>query len=162
MTAKENTQKANPWAKRLLFLMVSGAVGAIAVLFLWKSDPSIANWKARLEGTLAFLDAQPWALILAVATLPSIGFPLSPLLLFFGIALAPKFGMPVTCLLGICAQSVCTTWTYLLASSPLREALRKIISQHRQLPETSEENMVKICVILRITPGIPYSLQNIV
>ena len=146
----------------MIFLAVSGAIGAVIVFLLWKADPNIENWKDRIEAAIAFLEAHPWALMLALATLPGVGFPLSPLLVFFGIALAPRFGMPLTCLLGICAQSMCTTWTYLLASGPLREGLRQIISKRRQLPEPSEENMVKMCLILRITPGIPYPLQNIV
>lgn len=162
MTALDSTKNLNGWKKRLLFLVVAATVGALTVLFLWLADPNVENWKDRFYQVLDFLEANPWALMAAVAILPGIGFPLSPLLVFFGIALAPRFGMPLTCLLGIFSQSICTTWTYLLASGPLREALRRMITKHRELPEPTQENMVQMGVILRITPGIPYPLQNIV
>lgn len=145
-----------------LLLLLPGLVGAFAVYLLWAANPDPDYWRGLFDQSLSFLKANPWALLAAVATLPGIGFPISPLLLLFGVVLAPRYGMPMACALGILAQSFCTIWTYLLASGPLREVLRRIVSRHRELPQLTESNALRLCLILRITPGVPYALQNIV
>lgn len=149
------------WRNGLLLLLL-GLLAAATVYLLWRSHPELEHWKSLFQEILAFLESNPWALLLAVATLPGLGFPISPLLFFFGIALAPRYGMLTTCALGILAQSFCTTWTYLLAAGPLRNVLRRFIRQRRDLPDLTEGNALRLCLILRITPGIPYAVQNIV
>ena len=145
-----------------LLLLIPGIVGAFAVYLLWIANPDPDYWRQLFHQSLAFLKANPWALLAAVATLPGIGFPISPLLLLFGVVLAPRYGMPTACALGILAQSFCTTWTYLLASGPLRDVLRRVVARRRELPQLNESNALRLGLILRITPGIPYALQNVV
>jgi len=137
-------------------------VSAFAVYLLWQTHPDPDYWRGLFNNFLDFLKANPWALVAAVATLPGIGFPISPLLVLFGIVLAPRYGMVTTCALGILAQSFCTTWTYLLASGPLRDVLQRIVRRQRTLPELTDSNALRLGLILRITPGIPYALQNVV
>jgi len=161
MTETTEAQKSRPMRNALL-LLIPGFFGAFAVYLLWAANPDPDYWRGLFDQTLAFLKANPWALLAAVATLPGIGFPISPLLFLFGVVLAPRYGMPAACALGILAQSFCTTWTYLLASGPLRDVLRRIISRQRELPQLTETNALRLGLILRITPGIPYALQNIV
>lgn len=145
-----------------LLLLLPGMIAAFAVYLLWASNPDPDYWRGLFDQSLTFLEANPIALLAAVATLPGIGFPISPLLLLFGVVLAPKYGMPTACALGILAQSFCTTWTYLLASGPLRDVLRRIVSRRRELPQLTERNALRLGLILRITPGVPYALQNVV
>jgi uncharacterized membrane protein YdjX (TVP38/TMEM64 family) len=145
-----------------LLLLIPGMISALTVFLLWQAHPDPAYWRGLFDHFLNLLKDNPWALVAAVATLPGIGFPISPLLVLFGIALAPRYGMVTTCALGILAQSLCTTWTYLLASGPLRDILKRIVSRHRELPELTDGNALRLCLILRITPGIPYALQNVV
>ncbi|MEO0510745.1 MAG: VTT domain-containing protein [Verrucomicrobiota bacterium] len=161
MAEIENSKK-NRLTRNIFLLLSSGLVGAIAVYLLWQTNPDPAYWKALLDQVLDFLEANPWALLVALATLPGIGFPISPLFILVGGVLAPQFGMPIACLLGILAQSICTTWTYLLASGPLRNVLVKLVQQKRELPQLNKTNAIRLCLILRITPGVPYALQNIV
>ncbi|PXA03612.1 hypothetical protein DDZ13_11570 [Coraliomargarita sinensis] len=145
-----------------LLLLIPGLVGAFAVYLLWQSNPDPDYWRGIFNQILSYLKDNPWALLAAVATLPGIGFPISPLLFLFGVVLAPKYGMPATCALGILAQSFCTIWTYLLASGPLRDVLKSFIRRRRELPQLTDSNTLRLGLILRITPGIPYALQNIV
>lgn len=161
MTESPENRKARLLRNGLL-LLIPALVGAFAVYLLWAANPDPDYWRGVFDQSLDFLKANPWALLAAVATLPGIGFPISPLLLLFGVVLAPRYGMPTACALGILSQSFCTTWTYLLASGPLRDVLRRIVSRRRELPELTENNAIRLCLILRITPGIPYALQNIV
>jgi len=145
-----------------MLLLIPGMIGALAVFLLWRTNPDPEYWQSLVGQCLAYLEANPWALLAALATLPGFGFPISPLLVLFGIVLAPRYGMPITCLLGVLAQSVCTIWTYLLAAGPLRDVLTRIVSQKRALPQLNESNALRLGLIMRITPGIPYALQNVV
>jgi len=159
---ESSDERKSPLLRNCLLLLIPGMVGAFAVYLLWQSNPDPDYWRGLFDQTLSFLEANPWALIAAVATLPGIGFPISPLLFLFGVAMAPRYGMTATCALGILAQSFCTIWTYLLASGPFRELLRRVVSRRRELPQLTDSNALRLGLILRITPGIPYALQNIV
>lgn len=161
MTETTETKKSRLMRNGLL-LLIPGMIGAFAVYLLWVANPDPNYWREIFDQALAYLEANPWALLAAVAILPGIGFPISPLLFLVGVVLGPKYGLPTTCALGILAQSLCTTWTYLLASGPLRNVLKRIISRQRELPQLNESNALRLGLILRITPGIPYALQNIV
>lgn len=145
-----------------LLLLLPGLIAALCLYLVWQAHPDPDDWKRLFHTSLDYLKAHPWALLAALATLPGLGFPISPLLILMGVALAPRYGMPLTCAAGILAQSCCTTWTYLLASGPLRGMLRRFVSRRRELPHFDERNALRLGLILRITPGIPYALQNIV
>jgi uncharacterized membrane protein YdjX (TVP38/TMEM64 family) len=146
----------------LALLCISAALSALAVFLLWSSHPDPAYWLELLAGGRAFLEAHPWALITVLATLPGLGFPISPVLVLFGVVLAPRYGMPATLALALAAQAVCTTWTFLLAAGPLRGWLSAYVLRHRALPILTGANTVRLGLIMRLTPGIPYALQNVV
>ncbi len=147
--------------RNLVLFTVPALLSAATVFFLWQSHPDPAYWIGLIDEGRAFLEDNPWMLIIVLATLPGIGVPSSPVLILFGIVLAPRFGMPATLALAIAAQSLCSTWTYALASGPRRGLLTKYMQKHRELPTISERNTLKLGLILRLTPGIPYALQNI-
>ncbi|MFP4157092.1 MAG: hypothetical protein ACLFU4_05680 [Opitutales bacterium] len=149
------------WRRRLGLALIPAMFSACAVFLLWRSHPDPAYWQSLAQAALDQLAARPWALLLALATLPGLGFPVSPLLILAGITIAPRYGMATACLLGILAQSVCTTWTFLLASGPLRAVITRYVRKRRELPVLTEANKIRIGLILRITPGIPYALQNV-
>lgn len=159
---EEGEKRKSRLLRNCLLLLIPGLFGALAVYLSWRTHPDLAYWRGLFDLGLEFLKANPWALLLAVATLPGVGFPISPLLFLFGVVIAPRYGMPAACAMGIAAQSFCTTWTYLLASGPLRDVLRRFVSQRRELPDLTSGNAIRLCLIMRITPGIPYALQNIV
>ena len=148
--------------RNLALLLIPAAFSALAVYLLWHSHPDREYWLDLLQQGRDFLEANPWALIALLATMPGIGFPISPVLILFGIVLAPEYGLLITLGLAIGAQSLCTTWTYALAAGPLRELLTRYVLRHRELPEMSESNAIRLGFIMRLTPGIPYALQNIV
>jgi len=158
----EPTEPTRRLRRNLALLCIPAAVSALAVFLLWQSQPEVGYWIGLLEDGRVFLEAHPWALIAVLATLPGLGFPISPVLVFFGVVLAPRYGMPATLALAIAAQGLCTIWTYALAAGPLRGLLRSYVLRHRELPELTEGNTIRLGLILRLTPGIPYALQNIV
>jgi uncharacterized membrane protein YdjX (TVP38/TMEM64 family) len=147
--------------RKLTLLLTSGVFSAMAVFLLWQSHPDISYWLGLLNTGHSFLGENPWALILVMATLPGLGFPSSPVLVLFGVVMVPQFGMPTAVALAIAAQSLCSIWTYALAAGPLKELLLRYVLRKRTLPEISEHKLIRLGLILRLTPGIPYALQNI-
>ncbi|MEM8868703.1 MAG: VTT domain-containing protein, partial [Verrucomicrobiota bacterium] len=134
---------------------------ALGLWLLWQSNPDLEHWKQLALDGRALLEANPWALILAVATLPAVGFPASALLILFGIVLGPRYGIVNATLLAITALAICSIWSYLLSAGPLRELLKTFVLRDRTLPTLTPQNALRIGLILRITPGIPYCLQNV-
>lgn len=152
-------------SKRLLYLLlllcVSAIVSASLLYYAWSAHPTIEYWLELGRDGQTYLSEHPLLLILALATLPGMGAPLTPLLLLFGIVMGPRFGMPITCLIGVATMSVCSTWTYLLAAGPLRGFFKDYLLKKWTLPELSDKSALRLGLIIRITPGIPYPLQNI-
>jgi uncharacterized membrane protein YdjX (TVP38/TMEM64 family) len=158
----EPTEQKRRLRRNLALLLIPAAFSAMAVFLLWQSHPNLAYWLGLIDTGRAFLEANPWALIAVLATLPGLGFPVSPVLVLFGIVLAPLYGMPTTLALAVAAHSLCSIWTYALAAGPLRGLLTNYVLRHRELPNMSDGNALRLGLILRLTPGIPYALQNIV
>lgn len=146
--------------RNLLLFAASASIAALGVFFVWRTNPDIDYWIGLIKIGQEFVESHPWTLILMLATLPGLGFPLSPILILTGILLAPQFGLPLTCLMGITALAFCTIWTYAVAAGPMRHILKNIILKKYKFPELHGKNALRVALILRITPGIPYPLQN--
>lgn len=148
--------------RNLILFLIPGIASAATVYTLWALHPDLEYWKQLLILGREYLEANPWALILSIVILPGIGVPISPLLILFGLVMVPNYGILVACLIGIAAQSCCTVWTYFLSAGPLRDFLRHYVLRNRALPEMTQRNALRLGFIIRITPGFPYALQNIV
>ena len=68
--------------------------------------------------------------------------------------------MPTAVLLAIAAQTLCSIWTYPHSSGPLKSLLLRYEMHGRTLPEMNKHNAVRLRLILRLTPGIPYASLN--
>jgi uncharacterized membrane protein YdjX (TVP38/TMEM64 family) len=145
----------------LLLLLLAALIGAAAVYYIWSAHPDLEYWKTLGSNGYAYLEAHPILLVVVLATLPGIGCPMSPLLIIFGIVMGPRFGLPATCAIGIAATSFCSIWTYALASGPLRVFLKKHLLNKWAIPEFSDSSALRLGIIMRITPGIPYPVQNV-
>ena len=157
----EKPEQPRKWKRNLALLLVPALISAFVVYLMWRTHPETSYWVELLGQGRTFLEEHPWALIAALATLPGIGFPISPIFVLFGVVLTPRYGMPMTVAIAIAAQTVCTIWTYALAAGPLREILKRYISQHREIPTMSDRNTLRLGLILRLAPGIPYAIQNV-
>ena len=116
---------------------------------------------AGLNALNAQLAQHPLLLMLALAILPGIGFPISPLLIVFGTSLTPQYGLITTCLMGIAMQSFCTTWSYLIAAGPLKNCLTQWLHRRYTLP-CFNQGCHNRHLLIRLAPGFPYALQNII
>ena len=149
--------------KTVIWLLVIPALlSAALVYYLWSLYPNTDHWISLFNDGFAYLKAHPALLVISLMTLPGIGFPISPLLILVGIVLGERYGLLNACLIGLSAQSFCSIWTYALASGPLRQGLLKTVLRERPIPTLTQRNAWRLGFIMRITPGIPYALQNIV
>ncbi|MFP4069284.1 MAG: TVP38/TMEM64 family protein [Opitutales bacterium] len=148
--------------QKLLLLLIPAVISAAVVFWLWRQHPELNYWRDLLLQIRDWLEANPGALVLCLVILPGLGFPISILLVLAGIVFVPEYGLLVACLIAIAAQSLCSLWAYYLSAGPLRSWLIKYLLKDRPLPQPNARDALRLGFIFRITPGIPYALQNIV
>jgi uncharacterized membrane protein YdjX (TVP38/TMEM64 family) len=110
------------------------------------------------EQLIELCQAHPVVLFFAIAILPGMGFPASPLLIAAGIAWG---GGTRACCLAISAIALNMTWTYFLATGIGKPLLLRLFGKRLQKWEAPQgKNLYLITGALRLTPGIPFFLQN--
>lgn len=147
-------KKKLPWGK-----MAAGVVvlGAAAWLLLRGLDVH-----ALIERGLATIRAAgPVAYFTAMALLPAVGVPATVFTLTAGSVFGPKLGMPLVVLLCIAAIMFNVVLTYFLARRALRPVLEKLMARFGyRLPQVAPEDMTDLAIIVRVTPGSPFPVQN--
>jgi uncharacterized membrane protein YdjX (TVP38/TMEM64 family) len=116
----------------------------------------------------------------AEATVPVIhSFSNDHQILFFVIlVVAPIFPVPLSalhvmagmiwkdhpvgaCLLSLAALALNLVLTYVIATGPLQRFVRGLLSSRlRALPELPQDDQLNLLLVLKLTPGIPYFVQN--
>lgn len=140
-----------------------GSLALIAVLVTgYQMGVTPADFKRWMDITLAFLQARPLILFLAVCILPALPIPASPLLILCGVVYTPLFGTPTACLLAVLAMGINMTWTYLLAAYPAHAFVQRLLKKYDfQIPALAAGSAVQLILILRLTPGFPFFVQNL-
>ncbi len=93
----------------------------------------------------------------AMAILPCFWVPVSPFLLLAGAI----YDMPTALLGSAAALATNMALSWLLAGKLFRPIFERLV--HRfgySVPELTHQSMVTVAVLLRITPGMPFPLQN--
>lgn len=118
--------------------------------------------KALVQHALQWLrTAGPVTFFLAMALLPAIGAPLSFFSLTAGPLFAPQIGMPLTTTLSLAAIAVNITIGYVLANKVLRPPLEYLMQRlGYRLPQVRPGEVNDLVVLLRVTPGLPFPVQN--
>ena len=146
-----------PWKMLLIvgLLLISGCE-PLPATESWKEIP-VAYWKWMQ----LMAEQHTSYLLLAIAILPGLGFPVSPLLVLAG-ALSAKTGSVFTAwFLTSFAMWVNAAWTYLFASGPGRTFTQRFIEKYlKKGIRIPEAKGYQLALILRVTPGIPLPFQN--
>ena len=142
----------------LLKLAIVAVMLGVAALLIVRG----VDVRGRIEQALTLLrSAGPVAFFLAMAILPAIGVPASPFTLTAGSAFGPTLGMPLVVILCLAAIMVNVVFTYFLARETLRPLLEKLMTRlGYKLPEVAPEDMTDLAIIVRVTPGSPFPVQN--
>lgn len=105
--------------------------------------------------------AGPVTFFLAMALLPAAGAPLSFFCLTAGSVFGPQLGMPAVMLFSLVAIAANIALSYLLASRALRPPLEYVLKRlGYQLPRVATGDATDLIVLLRVTPGLPFPVQN--
>jgi len=111
-----------------------------------------------IDAVITWCSANPIALFFAIAVLPGFGFPASPLLILAGVVWGSTWQ---TCAIALAAVALNMSWTHLLAAGPARSVVTRLLGDRWQKwKNIHPDNLRRFTVLLRITPGIPFFLQN--
>ena len=147
-----------------LLLASAGVVALVAVLVVWRIGPHAALEEGRRLWGIVFeacAGAGPGVFFGAMAVLPGFGVPMSPFALSAGPLFSARLGTAAVLGLGIAAITFNLIVTYWLARRWLRPVLSRLVERlgHR-LPEVERGDATDLIVLLRVTPGIPFFVQN--
>ncbi len=142
----------------LLKLAVAGFALLVAAILVARG----LDLKALVVQGLALIrDAGPVAFFGSMALLPSVGVPLSPFALTAGSVFAPSLGMPLVIFLALSAVTFNILFSYYLASRALRPLLEKLVVRlGYRLPEVAAGDAADLIILVRVTPGVPFPVQN--
>lgn len=105
--------------------------------------------------------AGPVAFFTAMALLPAAGAPLLAFLLTSGSAFGPTLGMGAVIALALLAITINMVLSYFLARRALRPLLEALFTRlGYRLPRAESGDYFDLIVILRVTPGVPFPVQN--
>ena len=144
--------------------MIALAVAFVAVVaagFWWLK---IHDFSARLaidDGIKALQSAGPLVFFGAMAILPAVGFPMSVFYLTAASAFGAQMGMGGVIAASGAAIAINLAISYWLARYGLRPWLEQMISRTKyKIPVIAEAEQNQIILLVRITPGPPFFLQN--
>jgi uncharacterized membrane protein YdjX (TVP38/TMEM64 family) len=153
--------------KKLPVLKLAVAAGLVLVVagaLLLSSDPKVLLaqgkelWGQLMETVRA---AGPLAFFSAMAILPGLGAPMLAFSVPVGSFFGPTLGMPLVVFWSLVATMLNLVLTYGLARRGLRPPLNALVKRlGYKLPEVESGDVVDLIVILRLTPGIPFLVQN--
>lgn len=147
-----------------LLLAAAGLVALVAGLVVWRIGPQAALDEGRRIWSIVFdacADAGPGVFFTAMAVLPGFGVPMSPFALSAGPLFSGRLGTAAVLGAGLAAITFNLIVTYWLARRWLRPVLSRLVARlgHR-LPEMEGSDATDLVILLRVTPGIPFFVQN--
>lgn len=126
-----------------------GIAAIAAVLMFTEFD-----W-GELVRRIAALNAG-W-LLLAMMTLPLVGFPVLPVYLVAGARFGPYLGGVVV----LAATAAHLVGSYLIAGSVLRRPLLRLLAKwHAHLPAIPADEEPAVALVAALAPGVPYVVRN--
>ena len=129
--------------------------GAFAWLYWEELSPDIFDIGNRFWSNLRDTPAAVFFGLMAI--LPLLPIPLSPFYLITGTIYGVWFSFAASAAVIFVNLSL----AYYLATGFLRPFVDKIVSKYSyKVPKVYPSEYVKISIVLRITPGIPYFLKN--
>ncbi len=144
--------------------MLLAKLGAVALVVLVGGGLVARGYDIRgaIEQGLAIVrSAGPLVFFLAMALLPAVGAPQMAFTLSAGPLFAAQLGMPTVVVLGLSAMLLNMILSYWMASRVLRPLLEALLKRlGYKIPQVEQGDETGLIVLLRVTPGIPFPVQN--
>ena len=154
-------KKKLPLAKLAMVAGVLVVLAAIVLYFVgWRT--ALAEAKRIFAEVVAVVAAAgPAVFFGAMALLPALGAPMSIFAITGGLVFREQLGFPLVILFGFAALSFNIALTYWLARRWLRPPLTRWLERAGyRLPQVAPGDMTDFIVLLRVTPGPPFFVQN--
>ncbi len=158
-TIRKLIRRREFWIACTIFLLV-GAVGTYIAI---KNGVTPAILNQRFDEFLFFIRDKPLVLYLAIVLLPAFPVPVSPLLVTVGLVYMPVWGPILSFLYGFSAVVLNMSWTWWVSAYPGRRLAARILEKFDVKLEDPEDPKPRLplMIFLRVTPGFPFFLQNI-
>lgn len=142
-------------------LLKLGAVAVAGVIIVGLAVLGL-DLRALLDQGLALIrSAGPAAFFTAMVLLPACGVPMLAFSLPAVSLFAEKLGTVPVLIIAVLCMTANLTLTYALARRGLRPLLAKLVARlGYKLPQVEAGDATDLIVILRVTPGIPFFVQN--
>jgi uncharacterized membrane protein YdjX (TVP38/TMEM64 family) len=138
---------------------VGSVFGFGLLLFAWRMGLDWEDLRGYWVLAEGFLRERPWFLFAALVVLPGFPVPMSALLVLAGTVWRDR--PAAACGIALAAMLLNMSWTYWAAAGPARRLVEKVLVRGRsRIPKLPAENHLHALLILRLTPGIPFFLQN--
>lgn len=150
-----------PAQKKKLPLLKLAAVAfvlLVAAVFLLRG----VDVRGVINSLMAAIRAQgPAVFFIAMALLPAFAFPVIGFVLTAGPAFSEQLGMPTVVALALSAVTFNFLLTYALARRALRPFIENLMTRFDyKMPEVAAGDAADLVVIMRLTPGVPFFVQN--
>lgn len=146
--------KKLPIVKLLVVFAVLVVAGALVLRGL--------DLRALIETGMGWVrSAGPVAFFTAMALAPALAAPVIPFDLAAGPVFGEQLGMPLVVALSVAALTVNMLITYALARRALRPLFEKLMARlGYRLPQMESGDLTDLTIVLRVTPGMPFFVQN--
>lgn len=136
-------------------------MGLLGLFVVWQLGLNIETLKGWIDVTREFLEERPAMIFIAIVILPSLPFPVSVLLLAAGAVYGERYGPILASLIALTAIVINFSWTYWIARFPARRLIERMVRKFDvTIPELPKHHVLQFTIVFRITPGIPFFLQN--
>jgi uncharacterized membrane protein YdjX (TVP38/TMEM64 family) len=140
-------------------LVCAISVGSAVLLSAWVLGVNVNVVLTLWKSTNTFLVEHPSALFIAMVILPALPIPTSALQITAGIIWRDRPIMACS----LCLVSMITnlSLTYWMAAGPGRRLVERLLAATSyRVPELPRDDHMKLVLILKLTPGIPFFIQN--
>jgi uncharacterized membrane protein YdjX (TVP38/TMEM64 family) len=137
---------------------------ALAGVVFWWIRKEGYEVRAAIDWVLARVRGLgPGTFFSLMAVLPTLGVPVSVFTLTAGPVFAPVLGLPLVVVLSLLSLGTNLVLTYGLSRWVLRPWAQRLCGWLGfRIPEVSESDQRSLVILVRVTPGPPYVLQNYV